>query len=246
MNPIAFRIFGVEVAWYGIVISIGIFLGIFVAMIRAKKEGLYEDAVLDLSLIAVPAAVIGARLYYVVFKWDYYGQNPISILRIRQGGLAIHGAIIFGVLAGYLFCRYKGIGFWQMADICAPSIILGQAIGRWGNYFNQEAYGTPTDLPWAIEVDGVMVHPTFLYESLWNFGVFIFLLYYTKRKKMDGQIFLLYLILYSVGRFFVEGLRIDSLMIGPLRTAQVISVVTVIGALAVMQVLKARSHKVIG
>ncbi|AKL95636.1 prolipoprotein diacylglyceryl transferase Lgt [Clostridium aceticum] len=244
MNPIAFRVFGVPVAWYGIIISVGIFLGIFVAIIRAKREGLYEDVVLDLCLIAIPVAIIGARLYYVIFKWDYYGQNLMHIIRIREGGLAIHGAIIAGVLAGYLFCRYKGLRFWQMADVCAPSIILGQAIGRWGNYFNQEAYGTPTNLPWAIEIDGVMVHPTFLYESLWNFGVFFFLLYYTRRKKMDGQIFLLYLILYSIGRFFIEGLRIDSLMIGPLRTAQVISIVTIVGALIVMGILKRRRNRV--
>ncbi|SDK40157.1 prolipoprotein diacylglyceryl transferase [Natronincola ferrireducens] len=240
MDPIAFSIFGIEVAWYGIIISIGIFLGIFIAIIRAKKENLYEDVILDLSLIAVPIAVIGARVYYVIFKWDYYGQNPGDILKFRQGGLAIHGAIIAGVLAGYIFCRYKGIRFWKMADICAPSIILGQAIGRWGNYFNQEAYGTPTDLPWAIEIDGVMVHPTFLYEFIWNFGVFIFLLAYTKRKKFEGQIFIYYLILYSIGRFFIEGLRIDSLMIGPLRTAQVISILTIVGGLALIKILKSR------
>lgn len=242
MDAIAFRIFGIPVAWYGIIISIGIFLGIFVAIIRAKRENLYEDVILDLALVAVPAAVIGARLYYVIFKWDYYGQNLSHIIRIREGGLAIHGAIIAGVLAGYIFCRYKNIGFWKLADICAPSIILGQAIGRWGNYFNQEAYGRPTDLPWAIEVEGVMVHPTFLYESIWNFAVFTFLILYTKRKKYEGQIFLYYLVLYSVGRFFIEGLRTDSLMIGPLRTAQVISVITIIGAMVVMKFLNKKRY----
>ncbi|SES64462.1 phosphatidylglycerol:prolipoprotein diacylglycerol transferase [Natronincola peptidivorans] len=238
MDPIAFRVFGIAVAWYGIIISIGIFMGIFVATIRAKKENLYEDVILDLALIAVPAAVVGARLYYVIFKWDYYGQNLSHILRMRLGGLAIHGGVIAGVLAGYLFCKYKKISFWKLADICAPSIILGQAIGRWGNFFNQEAYGRPTDLPWAIEIEGTMVHPTFLYESIWNFGVFAFLLYYTKKKKFRGQIFLYYLILYSIGRFFIEGLRIDSLMIGPLRTAQVISIITIVGALIFMKLLK--------
>src|SRR5690606_14683841 len=137
-----------------------------------------------------------------IFSWDFYSKNPREILNIRQGGLAIHGAIIAGVLAGYLFCRYKKIGFCTLADICAPSIILGQAIGRWGNFVNQEAHGGPTNLPWGIEVNGVKVHPTFLYESLWNFGVFGFLLYYSKKKKYDGQIFILYLILYSIARYF--------------------------------------------
>ncbi|MCC5912544.1 MAG: prolipoprotein diacylglyceryl transferase [Clostridiaceae bacterium] len=240
MDPIAFTIFGVPVAWYGMLISIGIFLGIILATHRAKREGLYDDVILDLALIAVPAGVIGARLYYVIFKWDYYGQNPSDIFRMRQGGLAIHGGIIAGVLAGYIFCRYKKIGFWQLADICAPSIILGQAVGRWGNYFNQEAHGTVTNLPWAIEINGEMVHPTFLYESIWNFAVMFFLIYYTHKRKFKGQIFLYYLILYSVGRFFIEGLRTDSLMLGPLRVAQVISIVSIIGAFIAMQMLKNR------
>lgn len=200
MNPIAFTIFGIEVAWYGILISMGILFGIGIATYRAKKEGLYNDVIIDLSLIAVPVAIVGARAYYVIFSWDYYAKHPEQILNIRQGGLAIHGAIIGGVLVGYLFSRYKKIKFWTLADICAPSIILGQAIGRWGNYANQEAHGGPTNLPWAIEVNGVRVHPTFLYESIWNFIVFCFLSYYSGKKKYNGEIFILYIILYSVAR----------------------------------------------
>lgn len=238
MDPIAFRIFGIDIAWYGILISLGILFGIAVATYRAKKEGLYNDVIMDMALIAVPAAIIGARAYYVIFSWDFYSKNPREILNIRQGGLAIHGAIIAGVLAGYLFCRYKKIGFWTLADICAPSIILGQAIGRWGNFVNQEAHGGPTNLPWGIEVNGVKVHPTFLYESLWNFGVFGFLLYYSKKKKYDGQIFILYLILYSIARYFIEGLRTDSLMFGPFRVAQLISIVSIVGAIIIGQILK--------
>lgn len=240
MDPIAFRIFGVDIAWYGILISLGILFGIAVATYRAKKEGLYNDVIMDLALIAVPVAIIGARAYYVIFSWDFYSKNPKEILNIRQGGLAIHGAIIAGVLAGYLFCRYKKIGFWTLADICAPSIILGQAIGRWGNFVNQEAHGGPTNLPWGIEINGVKVHPTFLYESLWNFGVFIFLLYYSKKKKYEGQIFILYLILYSIARYFIEGLRTDSLMFGPFRVAQLISIVSIIGAIFIGQILRKR------
>ena len=236
MDPIAFRIFGLEIGWYGIIIATGMLLGVIVATKRAKTAGLPEDIVIDLCLFAVPSAIVGARLYYVIFNWDYYGKNIGDIIKFRQGGLAIHGAIIVGVAVGYLFCRVKGLGFWKLADICAPSIILGQAIGRWGNYVNQEAYGGPTNLPWAIEVDGMMVHPTFLYESLWNFLVFLFLIYYSKKKKYEGQIFMYYLILYSVARFFIEGLRTDSLMIGPFRTAQLISIVTIAATVIVMLV----------
>ena len=242
MNPIAFEIFGIQVAWYGIIISIGIILGVIVATKRAIKVGLHEETVIDMCLIAIPLAIIGARAYYVIFKWDYYSQNISQIFKIREGGLAIHGAVLAGVLGGYLFCKYRKIDFLTLADVCAPSLILGQAIGRWGNYFNQEAYGRPTDLPWAIEVNGQMVHPTFFYESMWNFVVFIFLIYYTKKKKFNGQIFLLYLALYSLGRFFIEGLRTDSLMIGPLRVAQLISISFIVIAVIGMKVLNSRKN----
>ena len=233
MNPVAFKIFGIEVAWYGILISLGILFGILVATYRAKKEGLYDDIIMDLALVAVPVSVIGSRIYYVLFSWEFYKQNPREILNIRKGGLAIHGAIIAGILVGYLFCRYKKIGFWILADVCAPSIILGQAIGRWGNFINQEAHGGPTNLPWGIEIDGVKVHPTFLYESLWNLGVFVFLLYYSDKKKYDGQIFIFYLILYSVARYFIEGLRTDSLMLGSFRVAQLVSIFSIVIAVII-------------
>lgn len=244
MDPIAFRVFGIGVGWYGILIGLGMVLGVVVATYRAKAENLPEDIIIDLAIIAVPIAVLFTRLYYVAFNWDYYGQYPKEILNFRQGGLAIHGGIIGGVLAGYFFCRYKKIGFWKLADICAPSLILGQAIGRWGNYVNQEAYGRPTDLPWGIMIDGVKVHPTFLYESLWNFAVFFFLLYYTKKKKFEGEIFLNYLILYSFARFFIEGLRTDSLMIGPIRTAQLISILIIAGALLLRNILKRKTSTI--
>ena len=133
------------------------------------------------------------------------------MINIREGGLAIHGGVIAGIIVGYLFTKKKNLNFWQIADIVAPSLILGQAIGRWGNYINKEAYGTPTDLPWGILVDGVKVHPTFLYESLWNFGIFFFLMLYKNKKKFNGEVFYLYAILYSIGRFFIEGLRIEVL-----------------------------------
>lgn len=223
MNPIAFEVFGIAVRWYGILISTGMIIGTILAIRETKRLGLDENLIIDFILVMIPAAIVGARLYYVIFNWSYYNGDVMQMINLRQGGLAIHGGVIGGVIAGLIYARVKDIGFWQLADIISPSLILGQAIGRWGNFVNQEAHGGPTDLPWGIVVDGVKVHPTFLYESLWNFGIFIFLMKYRKNKKFDGELFYLYLILYSVGRFFIEGMRTDSLMLGPLRVAQVLS-----------------------
>ncbi|HHY91376.1 MAG TPA: prolipoprotein diacylglyceryl transferase, partial [Clostridiales bacterium] len=201
------------------------------AIHRAKKAGISENSVLDMLLIAIPLAIIGARAYYVIFKWEDYSGDILRILNIREGGLAIHGGIIAGILAGYFFCKLHNISFWKMADICIPSIVLGQAIGRWGNFINQEAYGIPTDLPWGIMVNGEKVHPTFLYESLWNVFIFLFLIRYDRRKKFEGELLFFYAILYSAARFFIEGLRIDSLMLGPFRVAQIVSLLIIVTAL---------------
>lgn len=228
MDPVAFKIFGIEVMWYGVLISIGVLLGTILALKEAKKVGVKEDDLIDLLLFAIPSALIGARLYYVIFSWDYYKENLDQILNFRGGGLAIHGAIIAAIIVGIIFTKKRSLDFWQIADIAAPSLILGQAIGRWGNYINQEAYGTPTDLPWGIIIDGVKVHPTFLYESIGNFVIFIILLWYRKKTRVSGEVFLLYLILYSFIRFLVEGLRIDSLMLGPIRMAQLVSISAII------------------
>ena len=229
MDPIAFTLFGIEVRWYGLFIAIAVMLGTILALREAKRRGVKEDTIIDLLLFAIPSAIIGARLYYVIFSWDNYKNNLMEILNLRAGGLAIHGAIIGGAIVAIIFAKVKNISFWKIGDIVAPSLILGQAIGRWGNYANQEAHGGPTDLPWGIIVDGIKVHPTFLYESIWNFGVFIFLLWYSRKKaKGDGEVFLLYLILYSVARYFIEGLRTDSLMFGSFRVAQLISLLIIV------------------
>ncbi len=226
MNPTAFEIFGLEIKWYGIFIASGVLLGTLLALKEAKRLKLSQEALLDLLIWEIPLALVGARLYYVIFSWDMYKNNPMEILNIRNGGLAIHGAIITAIIVAIIFTKKRKIDFWTVADACAPSLILGQAIGRWGNYANQEAHGGPTDLPWGIMVDGVKVHPTFLYESIWNFLVFFFLLWYGRKKqKKMGEIFLLYLSLYSFIRFFVEGLRTDSLMLGSIRVAQLISLI---------------------
>jgi len=239
MNPVAFRIFGIDIMWYGVLISLGVLLGVFFAVKEARRIGFKEDNVLDFLLIAIPVAIIGARAYYVIFSWDYYSQNPSEIINIRNGGLAIHGALIAGVITGILFCKKRKINVLQLLDILMPSVALGQAIGRWGNFVNQEAHGGPTDLPWGIVVNGQKVHPTFLYESIINIAVFIFLMWFTRKKKTThGQILALYLILYSAGRVFVEGLRTDSLMFLNMRVAQLISLAMILSGVVLWYVVR--------
>ncbi len=231
MDRVAFSIFGIDIMWYGVLMATGMILGTYLALREAKRLGISEDDVLNLAICAIPAGVIGARLYYVIFNWSYYSQYPSQILNFRGGGMAIHGALIGGILAGFIYTKVKKLNFFKMADIALIGMPLAQAIGRWGNFINGEAHGGPTNLPWGIMVDGVKVHPTFLYESIWDFGIFIFLWMFRKKKKYEGQIAVYYIILYSLGRFFIEGLRTDSLMIGHLRMAQVISLVGVIGGI---------------
>lgn len=227
MNPIALEIFGLEIRWYGILMSIGIIAGLYFAYNEAKKQGYNPDDIIDLALWCVPAAVIGARLYYVIFQWEYYKGSILKIINIREGGMAIHGSLIAAVAVGYIFTRYKELPFWKTADVVAPSISLGQAIGRWGNYINGEAHGGPTSLPWGIMIEGTKVHPTFLYESIWDLGLFLFLIYYKKNKRFDGEVFILYGVIYSIGRFWIEGLRTDSLMFMGMRVAQLISLLLI-------------------
>lgn len=234
MNPIAFTVFGIDVRWYGLLIASGVMIGSYLALKEGERRGIEEETILDFLLFVVPASLIGARIYYVAFSWDQYKDNPIQALNFRGGGMAIHGTIIAAVIVAIIFCKVRKISFWTLADVSGPSLILGQAIGRWGNYMNSEAHGGPTDLPWGIMVNGVKVHPTFLYESLWNFLVFGFLIWYRRRSDTNGEIFLLYLILYSLARVFIEGLRTDSLMWGGLRVAQLISVAIIVVASAIL------------
>ena len=229
MDRVAFSIFGIDIMWYGILISLGVVLGYVVAVKLAKIENISENAILDILIWALPLAILGARVYYVIFEWDYYSQNLREIIDIRGGGLAIYGGIIAAVTTCYVICKKKNLKFLKMLDIFMPAIALGQAIGRWGNFINKEAYGTPTNLPWAITIEGVKVHPTFLYQSLGDFIIFLVLVYIFKnKKKFHGQITSLYMILYGILRFFVEGLRTDSLYIGALRVSQLVSIVIVI------------------
>ncbi|HHW99463.1 MAG TPA: prolipoprotein diacylglyceryl transferase [Firmicutes bacterium] len=225
MDPVAFTIAGIEVRWYGILISFGILLGLHLALQEIRRLGEDEDKFISLFMYVIPAAIVGARLYYVAFSGmlTWYLRHPLELINTRHGGLAIHGGLIGGFLVGWLFTRRHKINFRKWADVVAPSVILGQAIGRWGNYFNQEAYGRETNLPWAMYIDGAYRHPTFLYEFLWNLLVFAWLLRRRRHKKFEGELVLWYFLLYSVGRFFIEGLRTDSLMLGPFRVAQLLS-----------------------
>lgn len=251
MNPIAFNIFGLGIRWYGILIASGMLLGILLALRESREVNFDENYILDVLLYSIPSAIIGARLYYVIFEWGYYRSNPSQILAIRNGGLAIHGAIIGALIAAAIYTRIKKISFFKITDICAPSIILGQAIGRWGNFINQEAYGGevskqfishfPKFIQSQMYINGAYHHPTFLYESLWDLLVFITLLIVRRKSRGDGFIFSLYLGLYSIGRFFVEGLRTDSLMLGNLRMAQVVSVILIITSISVIYIITKRS-----
>lgn len=228
MNPVAFQLFGISVHWYGIILSFAVIVGLVLAIFEAKRVNFNPEDVVDLVIWALPISILGARFYYVFFNWGFYQRNPGEILAIWHGGLAIHGALISALITTWVFVKYRQLSFWKTADIFAPSLTLGQAIGRWGNFVNQEAFGYETDLPWAMYIDGAYRHPTFLYESLWNFSVFLFLLWLRKKPKLvSGDIFLAYSGLYSLGRFFIEGLRTDSLMLGNIRVAQLVSAVAI-------------------
>ncbi len=231
-NPIAFTVLGLEVRWYGILIAAGMVLGTLVMYRRAEKHAIEPEKVLDFIIAGIPAGIIGARLYYVLFNWSHYvdsSGNPDwgKIVNLRLGGLAIHGGLILGFTAVILLCIYNKYNAFNVLDLAVPGIALAQSIGRWGNYFNSEAHGGPTNLPWGIWVDGEIVHPTFLYESLWCAILFILLIIIDNRRKFTGQTLLLYAFLYSIERFFVEGLRTDSLMLGPLKQAQVLSLAVI-------------------
>jgi len=255
LNPVAIALGPIEIRWYGIIIVVGIALALMLAMREGDRRGLPKDLFADLLLWAIPIAIISARIYYVVFEWDYYSQNPGDIIKIWEGGIAIHGALIGSVITAVVFARKRNVSFWKIADIAAPSIILGQAIGRWGNFMNQEAHGgevtraflenlhLPEFIINQMYINGTYYHPTFLYESLWNLAGFILLLSLRKVNLRRGELFLSYVIWYSIGRFFVEGMRTDSLMLTEyLRAAQMISIVLVIVAVVLIIVRRMKGQ----
>ncbi|MCI7537195.1 prolipoprotein diacylglyceryl transferase [Mediterraneibacter faecis] len=230
-------IFGFSIAYYGIVIVTGMMIAIWIAQREAKRTGQNPEQYLDLAMIGIAAGILGARIYYVIFAWDYYKDDLLSIFNIRQGGLAIYGGIICACIAVVIYSRKKKQNFGLLMDTASMSIVFGQIMGRWGNFFNREAFGDYTNNLFAMQlpvsavraneitqkmwdhvvtvngVEYIQVHPTFLYESLWNVGVLLFLFWFRKRKKFNGEVFLMYLIGYGLGRIWIEGLRTDQLLL---------------------------------
>lgn len=231
INPVAFQIGSLSVRWYGLLIVCGILLAMAVASYNCRRYRVDKEHLLNIVLFMIPIGLICARLYYVIFNWENYAANPSEILAIWHGGLAIHGGIIGGALTVLVYSAIKKIPFRVFGDIITPGVALAQAIGRWGNFFNQEAYGSVTDLPWAIYIDGAYRHPTFLYESLWDLAIFILLmvLWSKWRSRRKGDIMALYFIGYSLGRVWIEWLRTDSLMLfGSIKMAMLMSVLGVV------------------
>lgn len=262
----SFDLFGIPIYWYGVIIAFGFLLAVLLGIRASRKFGLEPDHIIDLVLFAAPVAIVFSRLYYVVFNWNYFSQYPEDIINTRKGGLAIYGGIIGALLVAWLFARRKKLGVLRLLDFGVPYLILAQGIGRWGNFVNQEAFGTNTTLPWGMTSESVVqhlnyilanpqeypyinpatiqpelpVHPTFLYESLWNILAFFFLIWFRKRKKVEGEVFFLYMILYGFGRFFIEGLRTDSLLIegSPIRVSQLLAGVLVVIFIAVFLLMR--------
>jgi phosphatidylglycerol:prolipoprotein diacylglycerol transferase len=284
------QVFGFQIAYYGIVIACGMAFGYLVAEWQAKRTGQNKDLYLDFALYAILLSVIGARIYYVIFTWDEFKDNPIQIFNTRNGGLAIYGGVITAIVTALVYCRIKKVSFALLADTACLGLITGQIIGRWGNFFNREAFGKYTNNPFAMLLDlkdvsydytapvtyltqkyagrpdalkrimeirdnpvvingitYIQVHPTFLYESLWNLGVLILLVIYSKHKKFDGEIFLLYLVGYGLGRVWIEGLRTDQLFLWntPFAVSQLLSGLLVISAvtLIIIKRISARKRK---
>ncbi len=249
----SFSIFGFPVAYYGLLIGIGIFAGIFMAVREAKVSRQNVEDYYDFALYAVIFSIIGARIYYVIFEWDSYKNDLLQIFNLRAGGMAIYGGIIAAVITLIVFAKKKKLSIGLMLDTGGLGLILGQIIGRWGNFVNREAFGGYTDGLLAMQlkmsevysayitddiaqhiqtingVDYIQVHPTFLYESLWNIGVLIFLILFKKHKKFNGEVFCFYLILYGIGRSWIEGLRTDQLKVGDIAVSQVLSILLVLG-----------------
>ena len=252
IDPIAFELGPISVHWYGIIIAVGILLGYFIAQESVKRIGFDKDILIDIIFWSAIFGFIVARIYFVIFQWPYYAQHPIEIPMIWYGGIAIHGGLIGGFITGIIVCRQKNINPFQIGDVIAPSLILGQGIGRWGNFMNHEAHGGPVSKSFLenmhipdfiinnMYIDGQYYHPTFLYESIWDILGFVILISLRKHLRI-GDTFALYLIWYSIGRFFVEGLRTDSLMLtSDIRVAQLMSVVLIVAGIILMIIRRVR------
>ncbi|KHD13863.1 prolipoprotein diacylglyceryl transferase [Clostridium butyricum] len=254
MNPVAFNIGNFEIRWYGILIVLGIFIGMFIAYYNSNKLNLDFEKIIDGFLVAFPCAIVGARAYYVFFEFDNFKNNIWSIFNLRTGGLAIHGGLIGALIGTIIYCKFKKIEIMKYLDVVAPSLILAQAIGRWGNFMNGEAHGDvvsyefiskfPEFIQKGMYLDGHYYNPTFLYESMWNLIIFLILMIILHKKKSNenGVVIASYAVLYSVGRLFIESLRTDSLMIGNIRIAQFMSILGVIIGITYIIYVKSKKH----
>ncbi|WP_078392205.1 prolipoprotein diacylglyceryl transferase [Shouchella patagoniensis] len=240
LNRVFLSLGPIDIYWYAVLILSGVGVAYLWTRYESERRGLPKETFADLLVWALPISIISARLYYVIFRWDQFADNPVSVFYLREGGIAIHGALIGAVVTAIVFARVKKLSFWKIADVAAPAILIGQAIGRWGNFVNQEVYGGPVSrdflegllLPdWIINqmyIGGTYYHPTFLYESLWSIVGVILLILLRRVNLRQGELFFSYMIWYSVGRFFIEGIRLDYLLIGEsLRTAQLISIILI-------------------
>lgn len=251
INPTAFSIGGHNFAWYGIIIAVAFLVAFFYVLKSCKRFHMDEDKLIDAVIVGIITGIIGARLYYVLFDASTeYLSNPISILYIWQGGLAIYGGIIGGLLGGGLMAKHRKISVPAVLDLTSLGFLIGQSIGRWGNFVNQEAFGTETDLPWRMQSEAteafssIGVHPCFLYESLWCILGFVLLHIFSRRfRRYDGQVFLLYIVWYGIGRFFIEGLRTDSLLTPyiPLRISQIVAAASVLAGVVLLIVFRKRT-----
>ena len=240
----------VNIYWYAIIIALGLFTAICIAFYEFKKHEKNSNDLIDFLLFAVPLGILGARAYYVIFEWGYYSQHPDKIIAIWEGGLAIYGGVIVGIIVAIIWSKIKKIPFLWFADIATCGLFIAQSMGRWGNFINAEAFGSLTNLPWGMVVEGPFVrptspygpcHPTFLYESLWNFSGFIISYFVIRRfTKTNGNSFAFYLIWYGMGRFFIEGLRMDSLYLipGVVRISQVVAVLSVLVGISTLVFVK--------
>ena len=251
-GAIAFQLGPLVIRWYGILMATAIVVGLWLGYRQARREGLPADDFISIAQWSILAGLVGARLYEVVFNWDYYGQYPAKIIAVWEGGLAIHGGLIVGPIVGIWLARRWHLPILRALDIAAPSVAIGQAIGRWGNFFNEEAFGRPTDLAWKLYISPPhrppgfgqydFFHPTFLYESIWDFAVFLALVGWLRPRlhERPGALFFCYVGLYSIGRFAIEGLRLDSFWLGPFRVPQLASLAGVAIAIAGLAWLRHR------
>ena len=258
LNPVAISVGNFQMNWYGVLIGVGIILAMWMGFKNCRRFGIIADKLVDVVLAGIIGGIVGARLYYVAFRWDAYKDNLTDIFKTWEGGLAIYGGIIGGLLVGAIFAKIRKVKILPALDLAGLGFLIGQGIGRWGNFVNGEAFGSNTELPWGMSGDRIvsyltssthvtgsvdpsgLVHPCFLYESIWCLVGFALLFWYSKRRRFDGEVFLMYLGWYGLGRVFIEGLRTDSLMLGNIRVSQLLAGILVVASLLILLIVRSR------